>query len=234
MCGRVRLASDYSEIKIRLRFGSDIQAPNLEPNWNMPPTSRMLIARSEGGRRIPEAAKWGLLPPFAKDQKMAFSTFNARAEGLPAKPMFRNAWNRGQRCLVVVDGFYEWKKLSPDGKLKQPYAIALTSSPIMTMAGLWDTWTDKASGETVRSCTIITTTPNDTMAQIHDRMPVILEEDAWGRWLGEDPSGADELQAMLAPCPSEWLTMWPVSKDVGNVRNKGPELAESLDLGQRS
>ncbi len=126
MCGRVRLSSDYSEIKIKLKFAPDAPAPNFAPDWNKPPTEPMLVAiRSVDGERVPKMMKWGLIPHWAKDDKLQFSTFNARAEDFATKPSFRDAWKWGQRCLVVTDGFYEWKKLDPKGKEKQPYAIAM-------------------------------------------------------------------------------------------------------------
>jgi hypothetical protein len=113
MCGRVRLSSDYSEIKIRLKFAPNSVAPNVAPDWNKPPTAPMLVAiRSVNGERVPKMMKWGLIPHWAKDDKLQFSTFNARAEEFTTKPAFRDAWKRGQRCLVVTDGFYEWKKLA--------------------------------------------------------------------------------------------------------------------------
>jgi putative SOS response-associated peptidase YedK len=129
MCGRVRLSSDYSEIKIRLKFAPNSVAPNFEPDWNKPPTAPMLVAiRSVNGERVPRMMKWGLIPHWAKDDKLQYSTFNARAEEFTTKPAFRDAWSRGQRCLVVTDGFYEWKKLDPKGKLKQPHAIAMADN----------------------------------------------------------------------------------------------------------
>ena len=119
MCGRVRLANDYSEIKIRLKFAPDAPAPNYEVDYNKPPTMPMLVAiRSVDGQRIPKMMKWGLIPHWAKDDKLAYSTFNARSEEFTTKPAFKDAWRRGQRCLVVTNGFYEWKKLDPKGKLK--------------------------------------------------------------------------------------------------------------------
>ncbi len=108
MCGRVRLSSDYSEIKIKLKFDLDASAPNFERDWNKPPTAPMLVAiRAIDGKRTPRMMRWGLLPHWAKDEKIAYSTFNARIEEFTAKPAFRDAWKRGQRCLVVTDGFYE-------------------------------------------------------------------------------------------------------------------------------
>jgi len=124
MCGRVRLSSDYSEIKIRLKFAPHSIAPNFEQDWNKPPTAPMLVAiRSVNGERIPKTMKWGLNPHWAKDDRLQYSTFNARAEEFTTKRAFRDAWKRGQRCLVVTDGFYEWKKLDAQGKVKQSHAI---------------------------------------------------------------------------------------------------------------
>ena len=106
MCGRVRLSNDYSEIKIRLRFDATEPAPNLPPSWNIPPTEKMLVATyTKDGRRISEVMRWGLVPWWAKDIKVGYSTFNARADSVTTKPAFRDAWKRGQRCLVVTNGF---------------------------------------------------------------------------------------------------------------------------------
>ena len=117
MCGRVRLSSDYSEIKIRLKFVANAPAPNFEADWNLPPTRPMLVAyRSIEGERVPKMMKWGLIPSWAKDDKLQYSTFNARSEEFTTKPAYRDAWKRGQRCLVVTDGFYEWKKTGRKGE----------------------------------------------------------------------------------------------------------------------
>jgi putative SOS response-associated peptidase YedK len=226
MCGRVRLSSDYSEIKIKLKFDLDAPAPNFEADWNKPPTAPMLVAiRSVDGKRTPKMMRWGLLPHWAKDEKIAYSTFNARAEEFTAKPAFRDVWKRGQRCLVVTDGFYEWKKLDPKGKEKQPYAIAMADDDPMVMAGLWAKWKDPKSGDEIQSCTILTTSSNEVMAELHDRMPVILDKADWPKWLGEESATDEELLAMLGPSPDQVLKVWPVDKKVGNVRNKGAELA---------
>lgn len=225
MCGRVRLSSDYSELKIQLEFDLDAPAPNLEQNWNLPPTGRMLVAiRSEDGKRVPQMMRWGLLPRWAKDEKLSYSTFNARADGIATKPAFREAWKRGQRCLVVTDGFYEWRKSD-----KQPFAIGIADGKSMVMAGLWDEWT-APNGERIRSCTVITTEANAAVGALHDRMPVILTEDQWPKWLGEEPCTPDEALTMLKPCADELLKVWPVDKKVGNVRNTGPELAQPVML----
>lgn len=229
MCGRVRLSSDYSEIKIRLKF--DGPAPNFEREWNLPPTRPMLVAiRSEDGKRVPKMMRWGLLPHWANDEKIAYSTFNARVEEFTTKPAFRDAWKRGQRCLVITDGFYEWKKLDEKGKEKQPYAVAMSDDGQMVMAGLWAKWKDPKSGDEIQSCTILTCGPNEVMGELHNRMPVILGDADWPKWLGGAPTSDEELLAMLKECPDEWLKIWPVDKRVGNVRNKGPELAQLVAL----
>jgi putative SOS response-associated peptidase YedK len=198
-------------------------APNLRASWNIPPTGDMLVAAySAEGKRISELMRWGLVPRWAKDAKVGYSTFNARADSLASKPAFRDAWREGCRCLVVTNGFYEWRKTD-----KQPFAIGMVDDDLMVMAGLWDEWVSPA-GEHVKSCTVITTEPNHTVAGLHDRMPVILEERDWPKWLGEERATEAELTALLSPCASERLKIWPVGKRVGNVRNDSPDLVELM------
>jgi putative SOS response-associated peptidase YedK len=119
-------------------------------------------------------------------------------------------------------------ELDAKGKEKQPYAVAMASGEPMVKAGLWSKWKNPASGEEILSCTILTFAPNNAMAEIHDRMPCILDEADWPKWLGEEPANEQELLALLGPCPDEWLKIWPVDKKVGNVRNKGAELVLPL------
>jgi putative SOS response-associated peptidase YedK len=231
MCGRVRLSSDYSEIRIRLKLAPDSPAPNYERDWNKAPTEPMLVAiRSEDGKRVAKMMKWGLIPHWAKDSKLQYATINARSEDFRTKPAFRDAWQWGQRCLCVTDGFYEWKKLDAKGKAKQPYAIAMADDAPMVMAGLWAKWRSPASGEEILSCTVLTCPPNKIVGALHDRMPVILAESDWPKWLGEEPATEDELIAMLKPCPDEALKIWPVDKAVGNVKNKGPQFVMPIQL----
>ena len=152
---------------------------------------------------------------------MVFSSINARAKTIDKTPAFRDAWKRHQRCLVVTDGFYEWKK--PE---KQPYAVAMADDEMMVMAGLWDEW-KSAQGERIRSCTIITCPPNTIAGALHDRMPVILAASDWGKWLGEEAATSEALKALLVPCPDEAVKIWPVNRaKIGNVRNKGPEVVQ--------
>ncbi len=172
-------------------------------------------------QRSLDVMRWGLVPFWAKDIKVGFANINAKAEGIDTKPAFREAFEQ-RRCLVPFDSFYEWKKL---GKDRQPYAVALANRRLMALAGLWESWRSPA-GERVRSFAIVTTAPNPLIAELHDRMPVILSPDDWPVWLGETPADPDRLKSLLVPYPAEDLIIWPVDKRVGNVKNKEPSLIE--------
>jgi putative SOS response-associated peptidase YedK len=219
MCGRARLSTDYSEIKVKLKLDPSFPAPNYPPRWNIPPTAKMLCVTRDAdtGTRRPEMMRWGLIPAWAKDEKIGYSMFNARTEGIDTKPAFRGVWKAGRRCLVVTDGFYEWRKSD-----KQPFAI-VSKDGLTVMAGLWDTWRSK-EGETIRSCTIITCPPNELVEPLHDRMPVVLADRDWPAWLGEAAILPAEAKSLLRPYPAKEMDMWPVDRRVGNIKNEGPEL----------
>ena len=199
------------------------QMTNLRPNYNVAPTHEMPIVRRRKGDRRNELvmARWGLIPHWAKETKIAYSTINARSETAASKPAFREAFKKG-RALVVADGFYEFMKR--DGKEKQPYLIRLKGGEPFAFAGLWSTWRSP-EGDDVTSYTIMTTKPNELMTKIHNRMPVILDADGHDRWLDLD---ADPVE-VLKPCPSEWLAAYPVDKRIGNVRNNDPDLMVPID-----
>ena len=221
MCGRASLPNDVSELKQDLRIEWD-KLGDYRPRWNAAPTSQLPVVTSSASGRTLERMRWGLIPSWARDSKIARTTFNARAEGIDSKPAFRNAWQAGRRCLVVADGYYEWRDTD-----RQPFAMALGNRGLMTFAGLWDLWR-APDGATIKSFTIITTRANALAATIHDRMPVILPPDCWPAWLGEIDATPDQLKAMLRPYPSERMTMWPVDRRVGNVRNDSPDLFEPI------
>jgi putative SOS response-associated peptidase YedK len=171
MCGRARLSSDVSEIKLVFSIPPERPTPNIPANWNAAPTEDLPVVRYDprAGQRSLDVMRWGLVPFWAKDIKVGFANINAKAETVDAKPAFREAFTR-RRCLVPFDCFYEWKKL---GKERQPYAVALADRRLMALAGLWETWRSPA-GERVRSFAIVTAAPNALVAELHDRMPVIL------------------------------------------------------------
>jgi putative SOS response-associated peptidase YedK len=181
------------------------------------------VLDKESGTRRPVLMHWGLIPSWSKEPKMKFATFNAKAETVSTLPTFKGAWQAGRRCLVVTDGFYEWRKSD-----KQPFAIACAGG-LTIMAGLWEKWHSPA-GEKLNSCTIITSDANEDIASLHNRMPVILAPDDWPRWLGEQPANEDELKGLLKPAPADMLKLWPVSKRVGSVKNNEPTLWDPIVL----
>jgi putative SOS response-associated peptidase YedK len=225
MCGRAKLPEDVSELKLDLRIEWD-KLGDFRPRWNAAPTTDLPVVTSACGARTLELMRWGLIPSWAKDIRIGRSTFNARAERIDMTPAFRGAWRAGRRCLVVADAYYEWRKAD-----KQPFAVALGNRGPMTFAGLWDTWR-AADGTTIKSFAIITTDANELLAAVHDRMPVVLAPDCWDAWLGETAASGDELKALLKPHPPECMTLWPVSKRVGNVRNEGPDLFEPMAVSE--
>jgi putative SOS response-associated peptidase YedK len=227
MCGRARLSSDVSEIKLVFSIPPTRPTLNVPANWNAAPTEDLPVVRwdAKAQERRLDMLRWGLVPYWAKDVRIGFSTINAKAESIDTKPAFRDAFRR-RRCLVPVDAFYEWDKRKGD---RQPYAIAFADRRLMALAGLWENWRSPG-GEWLRSFAIVTTAANDLVASLHDRMPVILDPSAWPLWLGEAPAGALDLKTLLGPYPAAAMTTWPVSKHVGNVRNKDPGLIEPVAL----
>jgi putative SOS response-associated peptidase YedK len=217
MCGRAKLPEDVSELKLDLAIDWD-EIGTYQPRWNAAPTSKLPVVVSRDGQRTLTLMRWGLVPSWAKNLKIGHSTFNARAEGIDTRPAFRSAWNAGRRCIVIADGYYEWRDAD-----KQPFAVSLSNRGPMTLAGLWDYWTSPA-GETTKSFTIITTTANALLQSLHGRMPVLLAPENWASWLGETAATDAELKAMLKPYPGAGMTFWPVNRRVGSVRNDDPDL----------
>jgi len=180
-----------------------------------------VVRLDRDGNRELAVLRWALIPFWAKDKKIGFKSINARAETVATAPAFREAFPR-RRCLVPATGFYEWKKLPGGGK--QPYNIGMRDGSLFAMAGLWECW--KKGPEPIESFTIITGPPNSLVAELHDRMPVILEPDHWDAWLTSKDTG--EVQAMLQPFPAQLMSAYPVSPKVGNVKDDTPDLIEPL------
>ena len=220
MCGRYLITTPVEAIRQIFQVE---QRPNLAARYNVAPTQAVpIVRRNETGREL-VTARWGLVPFWAKDLKIGAKLINARAETAAEKPAFRDAFHR-RRCLVIADGFYEWRKI--DGG-KRPYLIRVAGGAPFAFAGLWENWTDKASGERIESCTIIITEANALIAPIHDRMPVILRPEDYDLWL--DPSVGDGTRLMTS-FPAEAMEAFPVSARVGNVRNDDPALIEPAPM----
>lgn len=226
MCGRFsqqRPASELAEI-----FAAEPLVDDIGAHYNVAPTDDAMVVVQREDRRAITTYRWGLVPHWATDLKAGSRMFNARAETITTSPAFRAAFKR-RRCLVPVDSFYEWKR---EGKLRQPYNVAREDGRPLALAGLWAGWRDPASDPdsplVQRTFTIVTTAPNEAMSGLHDRMPVIVPEGAWDRWL--DPAAAEpgELLALLAPTDDIALRIHAVGREVNDVRRDGPGLIEPL------
>ncbi len=243
MCGRFVSSSTPDELAAY--FGVDQVAESvLEPaggadgdapsgpraNYNVAPTQDVFAIIEHDDQRYLDAFFWGLIPSWAKEAKIGSRMINARAETLAEKNAYKSSFKR-RRCIIPADGFYEWQKLDDSKRpKKQPMFIRSGDGSPLAFAGLWSVWRgpDKDQ-EPLRSVTIITTTPNDTMAPIHDRMPVILGESDWATWLDRDNEELASLSELLVPAPDDLLVTTPVSTQVNNVRNNGPELIEEAE-----
>ena len=216
MCGRYTLVNfedEWSETGIR--WSSELK-DLWQARYNIAPTQDGLVIANTP-EPVPEKYRWGLIPPWAKSLSFGAKAINARAETVAQKPLFREALQK-RRCLVLADGFYEWKR---EGKSKLPHRIQLRHGP-MAFAGLWERW-KSPTGKWIRSFTIITTAPNELMSQLHDRMPLILSPKDYRRWLDPQPLSAKQLQPMLKTFEGQ-MTMERVRPLVNSVRNEGPEL----------
>ena len=225
MCGRMTQQRPTSELAEIFDAEDRIDAPG--GRFNLAPTDEAAVVVQREDARAIVPYRWGLIPHWSDSPKTGNRMFNARSETLDRNPAFRYAFSK-RRCLIPADAYYEWKRV---GKLRQPYAFARPDGRPIALAGLWAGWKDEDTGEVIRSFTIITTSANEMMAPIHDRMPVMLPEDAWERWL--DPGRLEgealaELKGLLVPSEEDWLELFPVSRRVNDVRNDGPDLVERI------
>jgi putative SOS response-associated peptidase YedK len=245
MCGRYSAATQPRLFAERFQ-AQLVEGEGYRPNWNVAPASDILVvATREDGVRELRPFHWGLIPKWAKDASARNQIINMRAETVRDKPTWRRLLAR-HRGLLPIDGFYEWQDLGR-GRGKQPFYITTRDQQPLALAGLWETWrdpatksetksettadqgTDAGDGDRVRSFTILTTTPNELMGSIHNRMPVIIPPDKWDTWLDSGNTDVDALAELLVPAPEELLMVWPVDPAVGSVRNNGPELTEPLE-----
>ena len=222
MCGR--FASTTPPDKLAAYFGAEapiLGDEEVSADYNVAPTRDVPIVRVREDERHLDYLRWGLVPRWAKDLRIGSKMINARAETVATKNSFRSAFAK-RRCIVTADGFYEWKRLDP--KTKQPMYIHRADGDPLAFAGLYERWTDAENLREIHTCTIITTTPNEIMAEIHDRMPVLLSPQRWDEWL--DPANADteSLQRLLVPAPDALLTSYAVSTEVNSVKNNNADL----------
>jgi putative SOS response-associated peptidase YedK len=221
MCGRYTLRSRG---KAKPYGVPESQLPLLSPRYNIAPTQDVpVVIERKNGREI-EMLKWGLVPSWSKDADAdGGGLINARAETLERKPSFAESFLK-RRCLIPADGFYEWKR---SGKLKQPFFFQMKDESLFAFAGIWDKW--QSGDVSITSCAIITTTPNELLATIHDRMPVILTADAYDAWLRDD-ADPRELKQLLAPYPAAAMKSFPVSTKVNSALVEEAGLVEPIDL----
>ncbi len=223
MCGRFTLSTDLDELQIE--FSGFTFPDDVPPRFNIAPSQEIFAIRNIKDKVV-DLLRWGLVPFWAKDPKIGNRMINARGETIAEKPSFRNAFKK-RRCLILADGFYEWRK-EPGEKIKTPMYIHLQSGKPFAFAGLWETW--KKEGEvSLNTCTIITTEPNSLMEKIHNRMPVILPPEAYELWLSSEEQPSDVLLKWLRPYPEELMTAHPVSRMVNSPATDNPECIEPVE-----
>lgn len=215
MCGRFTLRAPASVVAEQFQL---LDVEPLEPRFNIAPTQRVAAVCLESGARHLVSLQWGLVPSWARDPSVGNRLINARAESVADKPAFRAAFRR-RRCLVLADGFYEWRRSGPK---KQPFFIRLRDDRPFAFAGLWESW-EGADHSALETCTIITTGPNELMEPIHDRMPVILASDDYEPWLDPAVQKPEQLAPLLRPYPSDAMLALAVTAHVNNPRNDDPE-----------
>ena len=230
MCGRVALFSPPVRLArlldAALAAGID---PEGHPSWNVGPQQPLFAVTEHDATRTLDRYRWGLLPSWAKDPSIANRLFNARGETVAEKPSFRSAFAK-RPCIIPVDGFYEWDHRA--GRLKQPHYFTRRDAQPLLLAGLYELWrdaSDPSDGESVQTCTIITTTHNDDLGELHDRMPVVLDQSDVARWLNVHDYGPDERAGLLRPARPGTLTHYGVDSAVGSIRNDGPEMIAPVE-----
>lgn len=222
MCGRFTLTLEAGALQ--QAFPQYVIPHDIHPRFNIAPGQPVLVVPNTPARQA-DFFVWGLIPSWARDPSIGARLINARAETLAEKPSFRGPY-RYRRCLLLADGFYEWKAV-PGAKARSPYFIRLKSGQPFTFAGLWDEW-HAPDGSLVRSCAIVTTAPNALMVALHERMPVILPPAAREAWLDPAPCPPERLQPLLVPYPAEEMSAHPVSSLVNRPQNDRPELIQPV------
>ena len=222
MCGRFTLGATAATLAAQFDLAN---VPTWTPRYNIAPTQEVLVVLQPSPQANREARlhRWGLIPPWAKDPSIGNRMINARAETVATKPAFRRAFKE-RRCLLLADGLYEWQRQE---RRKQPFYIRLRGGRPFAFAGLWEHW-EGSEGMAIQSCTILTTTSNEVVGRIHDRMPVILNPTDYDRWLDPSIQEPEVLKPLLRPYPADEMMAYPVSTRVNNPANDSPECVELL------
>jgi putative SOS response-associated peptidase YedK len=221
MCGRI--SQTFSSFDL-LEYFTLAKAQVPKPRYNIAPSQELLAVRAEAAHRHQRTLRWGLLPFWAKDKKIAYRMFNARSETVHQLPAFLAAF-RHRRCLIPASGFYEWQTVE---KGKQPWHIRRADGKPLALAGLWEHWEDHSSGEIIESCAILTTVAAGPMRDIHDRMPVILEPEDFEGWLDPEPRQPERLRELLQPAALGVLELFPVSSYINKAGNEGEQCIAAL------
>ena len=221
MCGRFTITLEAADLQLDLGIAN--MPADWQPRFNVAPT-QLVATVVDASSRQAEWLRWGLIPSWAKDPTIASSLINARSETVAEKPSFRQAFNR-RRCLILADGFFEWKRSASQKGPAQPYYFQRIDKKPFAFAGLWETW-KPPEGELVRSCTLITCAANEIVSPVHERMPVMLSGESMWNWL--ELSSPDALKAILRPYPSDVMTAFPISRLVNNAKIESPDIVKPL------
>jgi putative SOS response-associated peptidase YedK len=224
VCNRYRLTHSQRYLAERFQAGDEIDDT---PRYNIAPTQPVLTVRREQGKKIRQFStmRWGLIPHWARDMSIGTRTLNARSETVTSTPAFRDCILT-KRCLIPADGFYEWRAM---GRVKQPYCFEVGEGEVFALAGLWDEW-KSPDGEVIESCTILTTTPNTLVGDMHDRMPVIVPPEKYEVWLDPDVTDFNAIRDILQPYDADQMRRYPVSTKLNNSKNEGAESAAPITL----
>ena len=223
MCGRFSLYTDMEQMKERFDVQFVSNEEDYYPNYNIAPSQSVVAIINDGNSNRMGQLRSGLIPSWAKDEKIGYKMINARSETVDVKPSYHNAFTQ-RRCIIPMNSFYEW---IANEKEKIPMLIKMKNNELFGVAGIWETW-KRENEETVHSCTILTTEANYLVKTIHDRMPVILPPEMFGNWLDPNLRDKDRLKAMLSPFESALMEAYPVSKEVNTPKNNYAELLNSL------